>query len=305
MSTKELSVTDENVEVDNKDPGVVHTEVKGGFFGSKTVVEFPPKAVLFDFKEGAEKQVRDSLKGDMFEMIRKLEWSKQSVSYKIFKVDSHPRLESGYVYEVQLNGDGGSYIEKVLELFKDPEVDNVWIECPKSDWVFVELRLGKLETAFSPIPPKEGDLIVSFVDKPRTMGAMFVDSYAFYHVSLLLLFLSVLSFTLAGMFKYVWLDDTKKMVNKSYYNKDKYMPVSTLNAIEATETFYLAAIRYSQSKKWHFVYHERNELDGILTEYEQRISKDGQPLDMVKTKETPFDVPATDTTVLDDSVQGE
>jgi hypothetical protein len=274
----------------------------GGLFSRSTPIEFPPKSIFFDYKEGEEKVVRENAQSESHTMVRELGWGKVGVDIRLFKITSHPNLEPGYIYEVQKSGDGGSYIEAIVEAFKKRDVKQVWIECAKDKWAFVELKNGKLDTVHSPIPPEEGDHILSFNGKVfKGVRPMFAENYLFYYIGLMLLFVSTISVVLAALFKYVWFDETKRFVDKKYYGEEMLMPISTLRSASSTETFSLSAVRYVKAKGWYFIIREM--ANGELIEYEQRLKADGSLQERVKLRSTPIEQSALSITELTEEGQ--
>jgi hypothetical protein len=255
---------------DEKDSGSTFS-----FFGTKKKeVSYPPRHVIIDYREGVEKTVKSSVESEIFSVVKDLEWGKSGVEYRIIKVTDHPHLDPGYAYEVQLNGDGGSYLEAALQELKDKSVRQVWIECTKNEWSFVELKNGVIQTSFSPLPAEDYDVVIGLDAHVRNkMKPLFADNYVFYYISLIALFMSTLALTGASLFKYVWLDETKEMVNKKFYTQEQYMPVDALRGASSSSSFRLSAVRYNPAKKWHFILEEKS--DGIVTIYEQKVNQDG------------------------------
>jgi hypothetical protein len=269
MSKIETETVTENV-ANKKNDGTTFS-----FFGAKKKeVSYPPRHVIIDYKEGIEKTVKSSVESEIFSVVKDLGWGKTGVEYRIIKVTDHPHLDPGYAYEVQLNGDGGSYIEAALRELKDKSVRQVWIECTKNEWSFVELKNGVVETSFSPLPAEDDDVVIGLDEHIRNkMKPLFADNYVFYYISLIALFMSTLALTGASLFKYVWLDEAKEMVNKKFYTQEQYMPVEALRGASSSSSFRLSAVRYNPAKKWHFILEEKS--DGIVTIYEQKVNQDG------------------------------
>lgn len=265
-------------EVDSIDEGA-------GFFGQNVKFkEFVPKWIHFDYREGTEKAVRESLMNDVFSVVRDAERGKSDLTYRIIKITNHPHVEPGYMCEVQQGGDGGSYVERVLEEFKDRKVQSVWIELAKSQWAFIELKNCSLETAISPMPAEDGDVVIPLKDKPRRkMTPLFVERYAFFYVSLMLLFASSIALTGAMLFKYVWFDQDKKMVNQNYYTKDVLMPIDALRGSSSSSEMRIAAVKFSPSKGWYFSLQERS--DEGSSYYEQKVASDGSVSERVKVRQ--------------------
>lgn len=288
MSNADIVLTAE------RSDGAAAGKSQGTFFGrKKTVIEHPPRFVVIDYREGTEKSVRQAVKSDMVDVSRNMGWGKQGISHHLIKVHGHPKLEDGYAYEIQNSGDGGSYLEDVLERLKSPNVHQVWVPCSK-EWAFIECKNGRLETSFSPLPPEDGDVLVTQTGKPQLMRPLFVESYAFFYVSLVMLVMSILSFPIANVFKHVLLNETKVMIDKNYYTKDKFMPITQIrgafNAVIDSNTQRITAVRYSPSKGWSLVSEELE--DGVAHQYEQKISSDGSISERVKIKEGDADKPA-------------
>jgi hypothetical protein len=290
MSNNEIVLTAERSE-----PSMIEKGTSSFFGRKRAVVEHPPRFVVIDYREGTEKSVRQAVKSDMVDVSRNMGWGKQGISHHLVKVQGHPKLEDGYAYEIQNSGDGGSYLEDVLERLKSPNVHQIWIPCSK-EWAFIECKNGRLETSFSPLPPEDDDVLVTPTGKPQLMRPLFVESYAFFYVSLVMLILSVLSFPIASVFKHVLLNETKVMIDKNYYTKDKFMPISQIrksfDAVIDSNTQRITAVKYSPSKGWSLV---SEELDGgAVHQYEQKVSSDGTISDRVKIKEGEADRPASD-----------
>lgn len=264
------------------------------FGGEKKAATYPPRYLIVDYKEGVEKSVRSSIESDIFSLTKDLGWGKKGVTYRILKITDHPHLEPGYAYEIQMNGDGGSYLEMILAELKDKSVRQVWVECTKNMWSFIELKNGALETSFSPLPAEDKDVTITL--KGRTHGKLkplYVDNYIFYYISLVILFMSTLALTGASVFKYVLLDETKKMVNKKYYNEKQYMPIDALRGASSSSTFRLSAVRYNPGKGWYFILEEKE--GDIATLYEQKVNPDGTygPRVKVESKDLRSSAPIT------------
>lgn len=235
-------------------------------------VEHLPGLVYFDFRAGTEGAVKDNVKSDIFEKVENMEWGKRGVSHRVYKVVGHPRLEDGYLFEVQKNGDGGSYIEQMLDFFKSPKNDYFWVQCAKSKWVLVELKNGFIDTSITSIKPvnEENVRIASYSKKPLKMRDLYVDSYAFFYVSVMLFFGSILSVVGASMFKYVWLDEEQRFIDDDYYTPKIYINADVLGNIRGDYQKRPVAFRYNKSKGWHVVFEERR--PGGIAVIEQRLT---------------------------------
>jgi hypothetical protein len=280
---------DINTPVDSKDVSTLPVESDvTKKTAAKKHKEYPPEKVLFDYRVGTEKTILDSVKSRVFNVASTLKLGKDGVSFRIEKVSKHPVFQDGYVFELQKDGDGGSYLTKVIEAFRDTKCRHVWIEMSKGHWASVEQRSGHIETAWTDMEPdviEEGDVVIPFDDnKPRTMKPLYRQSYAFFYVSLMLLFCSTLSVTAAALFKYVWYDKTTDFVNKQYYTADKYMPIPALREQRRNDGQIIVAIKYSPVKKWHFLL-ERRDDEGVKR-YEQLINPDGSLAQLVETSST-------------------
>jgi hypothetical protein len=257
-----------------------------GFF-SNTLVEHPPRSIFIDYKEGLEKTILSNIESESHAVARDMNWGKSDITIFIAKVDKHPNLEPGYLYEIQKAGDGGSYLPALIDAFNDRSTKEVWIECTKKNWAFVELKNGSLETALSPVPPAENDVVLSVNNKPSKGGRpLYAQNYLFYYVSLILLFCSTLSLSGAAVFKYVLFDEEKRFIDRDNYTEQMYLPIDTLREARSTTTFMMSAIKFNAAKGWHFIVKEKS--DNALVEYEQKVMKDGTLAGRVKLSEEPL-----------------
>jgi hypothetical protein len=255
--------------------------------------EFPCARLHIDYKQGTEKQVMESIKNDIHELIKNLGWPKSSVSYRIVKVGKHPHLEPGYIYEMQLNGDGGSYIESVLNAFKEEDVRHVWVESTKGKWNFIEIKNNVVDTNWVEMPPSEGEVVASFKGKTHNMKPFYVESYIFYYISLLIFFMATMSVFGAAMFKYVIYDKEKMLLNKQYYTPDKYMSVDVMLNAKSTSERRLLAIKYTKAKGWHIILQEIIDEESVY--FEQKINQSGTTSEPVKIKSEAM---STDSTLI-------
>ena len=134
------------------------------------------------------------------------------------------------------------------------------------------------------MPAEDGDVVIPLKDKPRRkMTPLFVERYAFFYVSLMLLFASSIALTGAMLFKYVWFDQDKKMVNQNYYTKDVLMPIDALRGSSSSSEMRIAAVKFSPSKGWYFSLQERS--DEGSSYYEQKVASDGSVSERVKVRQ--------------------
>ncbi len=241
-------------------------------------VEHLPGLIFVDFKPGSEDEVKKNAKSDIFQKVESMAWGKKGVTYRIYHVVGHPRLDDGYLYEVQQNGDGGSYIEQMLDFFKSPKNDYFWVQCAKSKWALVELKNGFIDTSITTIKPIKDDYsrVGEYSKKPNKMRPLYVDSYAFFYISVMLFFGSLFSVAFASMFKYVWLDEEEKFVDNNYYQPKTYVNADLLGQIRGSYEKRPVAFRYNKSKGWHVVFEERR--PGGIAVIEQRALPGKQEL---------------------------
>lgn len=253
---------------------------------TKSVALYEPRRVIVDYKQGLEKQISESIMNEIHELVKSLGWVKSNVSYRIFKVEKHPKLEPGYIYEVHLEGDGHSYIESLLDSFEDSDVRHVWINSTRGNSNFIEIKNGVVETNWIDSHPEEETLQLPLEGRKKAMKPFYVENYVFYYVSMMFFILSLFSLFGAALFKYVIYQEDKTIINKQYYTEKMYMPVDLLVGASSSEEQRLTAIKYSKSKGWHFLWQEKTDLADVY--YEQYISKDGTPQEKLEIKSIPF-----------------
>jgi hypothetical protein len=251
---------------------------KGKEFDSEGAARFPAAQLILGYREGLEKAVRDSVLEEIHDTVRNLDWGKYGVTYRLQKTQGHPRLDDGYVFEIQLNGDKGSYIDSVLEVLKSAEISGCWIPLQKSKWSFVEIKNNALETHLSSTGPHGDDLesdesVVDSSNQSRKTSPMYSDNYIFYHASVLLFLGGVISIFAAGMMKYHFVDESKEMVNKKHYTPSKYMAVGVMRDAQSTSDMRLSSVQYSGRKGWFLTFEQRGP-EGV-SYFEQRITQNG------------------------------
>jgi hypothetical protein len=250
-------------------------EKSKGLFFSKKKQKHPPERVLLDYKQGHEKAILESARAEQHALVMNLGFGKEGVDSRIKKVSKHPVLEDGYVIETQQYGDGTSYIEQALSAFEDPAIRKVWIPLKKGRWSYIQQSNGYLETYWSEFPPTDDGVILSAEKKTVMMKPLFIESYALFYISIMLLFAGGLSLGAAMLFKYVVYNEHQTMVNKTYYTASKYLPIETLRGESSTETERLRSVRYSQGKGWHFI-KEKLSDDGSMGQFYQKIGANGE-----------------------------
>lgn len=259
-------------------------------FGNATPgVRHAPLNYFVDYKIGLEKSILDSIKLEMHMRCVQFEWDKRLVRFRIEKVQNHPHIESGYLYELIYNGDGYSYLPQILQAFKSPETKAVGIGLSKAGLVLVHFsgnsQAGfESETWVDPTRNKDelekvsGIVMLDLKESTTPAKQLYKDNYVPFYIASTLFAMSVLSLPLAAMFKYVWLDQSKIMIDKEYYTQDRYMPVQTIRNVtdpsQFSESERILAIRYSTARGWHIAVEQRQE-DGQLVRMEKKIAKDG------------------------------
>lgn len=236
--------------------------------------------VYVDYRPGLEKAVYDEVRAEIHRLVKEFNWAKEGVTFHIEKVLKHPLLDPGYVFEIQLNGDGLSYTDIILERFKSPQCKIVWIKLTKENWAFIEYRAGSLETSWDTLDEPIDEEVISYEeDRNIKTKRFYYDSYMFFYVSLWLMILAALSLPLAAIFKYVLLDEEKTFLNKSNYTPNKYLPVETVMRLsnERSLNSRPLAVHYTPGKGWYVVFEEKTENGASL--YERKIDMNGQFMD--------------------------
>lgn len=264
-------------------------------FGSRKHVDKPAEKVFIDFHAGLEKTVMDNAKAEIFSKAKDMELGKSGVSYRIKKIVKHPTLGSGYISELQYKGDGFSYIEKVLKAFDDPDCTEVWVNMTKSQSAIVQNNNGYIETMWTDegLPSDGSENIIDISGRTQKLQQLYVEGYAFYHISVLLLFMSFLTFFGAALFKYVFYNQTQEIISQSHYSQKNYMAIDLLRRAGSTDEMRLRAIRYAKVGGWYLVLEKQGEFENTI--FSQFIKPDGSLMQLTKVKTIPNEnTPATE-----------
>lgn len=259
-------------------------------------VRHAPLNYFVNYKMGLEKSILDGIKMEMHSVCINFEWDKRFVHYRIEKIQNHPHIEPGYIYELIYNGDGHSYLSQILSAFKDRDSKNLGIPLSNSSLVIVHysgLSTAGIESEYWK-DPNRNHAELATVDKLQFLAfkeninptkPLYKDNYIPFYIASVLFWASVASLPLAGLFKHVWVNKEKTMVNKVYYTEDKYMPIQSIRAAtdasQGSESERLLAIRYSTSRGWHLAVEQRQEGTEEPVRLEKKIMKDGALSDAV------------------------
>jgi hypothetical protein len=272
---------------DSTKKNVNKTTSSKGIFGSRKHIDKPAEKIFIDFHSGLEKTVMDNAKAEIFSKAKDMELGKSGVSYRVKKVVKHPILGSGYISELQYKGDGFSYIEKILEAFNDPECGEVWIKMNKSQNAIVQNNNGYIETMWTDeeLPFDADDHVIEMAGRSQKLQQLYVEGYALYHVSVLLLFVSFITFFGAALFKYVFYNQTQEIISQSHYTPKNYMAIELLRRAGSTDDMRLRAIRYAKVGGWYLVLEKQGEFENTI--FSQFIKPDGSLMQLTKVKTIP------------------
>lgn len=253
-------------------------------------VRHAPLNYFLDYKVGLEKSILDGIRMEMHSRCIQFDWDKRLVHFKIEKVVNHPHIEPGYIYELVYNGDGHSYLPQILELFKNPDVRVAGVPLSKSGLVLVHFS-GNSQAGFESelwkdpnrnmeeLRVVDGLHFLDFRKNAASSKPLYKDNYVPYFVASMMFWASVLSLPIAGMYKYVWVDRSKVMVDKEYYTESKYLPVKAIRAAtdpsQGSESERILAVRYSLNRGWHIAIEQKQDNGEEPVRLEKKINKDG------------------------------
>lgn len=266
----------------------VHTK------GQKRSAHYPPAGYYVSYVEGLEKTLLAAIKNEINESVDFFGWDRRFVQYRVAPVsEDHPYLKPGYVYEIIYKGDGFSYIEQIIELFRDKNNRNVAVELTSDSG----LSMVYFDTTGTPIVTEWWKSVtrsseqlshlenVNYVDCNKNTvrtSTFYSEGYIWFYLSQILFGLGMVSIFLAAMFKYVWIDQSKTMIDENYYTENKHIPIKTLrdvlNPSSASESQRVRAVRFSSNKGWYVVLERTNE-DGEKIRLEQKVSRKGDLLE--------------------------
>ncbi len=260
---------------------------KRGIFSARKHVDKPSEKVFIDFHSGLEKTVMENAKAEIFSKAKDMELGKSGVTYRIKKVVKHPTLGSGYISELQYKSDGFSYIEKVLKAFHDPDCNEVWIPMDKSQSALIQNNNGYIETMWTDesLPQNGDEVVIDISGRTQKVNQLYVEGYALYHISVILLLMSCITFFGAALFKYVFYNQTQEIISQSHYTPKNYMAIDLLRRAGSTDEMRLRAIRYAKVGGWYLVLEKQGEFENTI--FSQFIKPDGSLMQLTKVKTIP------------------
>lgn len=276
-----------NLPVDDKKPADKKPATPrrtSGLFGARKHVDKPAEKVFIDFHSGVEKTVMENAKSEIFSKSKDMDLGKSGVSYRIKKVVKHPTLGSGYISELQYKGDGFSYIEKVLKAFRDPECTELWIPMDKGQNALIQNNNGHVETMWTEegLPSEGKETVIDIAGRSQKVQQLYVEGYALYHISVMVMLMSFLTFGGAALFKYVFYNQTQEVISQTHYTPKNYMAIDLLRRAGSTDEMRLRAIRYAKIGGWYLVLEKQGEFENTI--FSQSIKPDGSLMQLTKVK---------------------
>lgn len=250
---------------------------------------FSPSSYYVDYRIGTEKSILDGVKQDIHNKVQLFGWDKRLVEFRIEKLSSHPYIEPGYIYEIIYNGDGYSFIDQICDSFMDKKNRSLAIELSQKGISVIHFSGNSQQgiesenwddpnREVSQLSHLEGLKFLSFEENIRPTKKFYVDNYVLFYISQFFFISALLSICVAGMYKYEWVDQSKIMIDKSYYTESKFMPINTIRQAADPQNFSeverTLSIRYSSLRGWYIVT-EKKITDTEFDRFEKRINRDG------------------------------
>lgn len=235
----------------------------------------PAEHLYIGFFAGVEKEVKQTVMDYIYNYAKDYELQRSRVKYRILLIENHPYFSDGYAFEVQLGGDGFSYLDMVLKEFESKtKVLNFDLDGEAS--VTIRKTPGNIETYYLPDQTIAGDQVLTPIDG-RTFKTelLFTENYLFFYVSTFLMLMGFIAMLLALAYKFVWFEQVTIPDLKTNVNFVNAMPIDNLESARSTTTSRLKALAYNGRLRWHKLEEERDQYTNQITDVTVEIKSDG------------------------------
>lgn len=240
-----------------------------------------PKKLFIGFEKGTEKSDYEAAEKLAINYVKDNFSSRRNSYIKIEKVKNNKYLPDGYIYEVQEEGEGISYLDMILE--KLNEESFVLIKT-KENIIQIEKNLENISCYYltKNTEVEEEEILNNKIiekTKENKLKPVFKDGYAMFSFGTILFSLSVISLFLALLFKFVLLNDKEDYKDNVNYN---VFPINKIKSLDSSNNSKIRAIMYKDGN-W-YVQKEFREDGKIKVPEPQIISRESDNIKSLKGK---------------------
>lgn len=240
-----------------------------------------PKKIFIGFEKGTEKSDYEVAEKLAINYVKDNFSSKRNSFIKIEKIKNNNILPDGFIYEVQEEGEGISYVSLILENLSKEEF--VLLKT-KETIVQIEKNLENINCYYltkNTEVEEEEILNNKKIEKIKEneMKPVFKEGYAMFSLGTILFSLSIISLFLALLFKFVLLNDKEDYKSNVNYN---VFPINKIKNLDSSSNSKIRSIFYKDNN-W-YVQKEFKENGEIKLPEPQIISRESDNIKSLKGK---------------------
>ena len=238
-----------------------------------------PKRLFIGFEKGTEKSDYEAAEKLAINYVKDNFSSRRNSYIKIEKIKNNKLLPDGFIYEVQEEGEGISYLNLILEKLNE---ESFVLLKTKENIVQVEKNLENISCYYltKNTEVDEEELLNSKKiekTKENKLKPVFKEGYAMFSFGTIIFSLSVISLFLALLFKFVLLNDKEDYQNNVNYN---VFPINKIKSLDSSNNSKIRSIFYKDGN-W-YVQKEFREDNEVKVPEPQIISRESDNMKSLK-----------------------
>lgn len=240
-----------------------------------------PKKIFIGFEKGIEKSDYEVAEKLAINYVKDNFSSRRNSFIKIEKIKNSKVLPDGYIYEVQEEGEGVSYLSIILE---NLDKEEFILFKTKDNIVQIEKNIENINCYYltkNAEFEEEEILNNKKIEKTKEniMKPVFKEGYAMFSLGTILFSLSVISLFLSLLFKFVLLNDKEDYKSNVNYN---VFPINKIKSLDSSSNSKIRSIYYKDGN-W-YVQKEFREDGKVKLPKPQIISRESDNIKSLKGK---------------------
>lgn len=240
-----------------------------------------PKKIFIGFEKGIEKSDYEVAEKLAINYVKDNFSSRRNSFIKIEKIKNSKVLPDGYIYEVQEEGEGVSYLSIILE---NLDKEEFILFKTKDNIVQIEKNIENINCYYltkNAEFEEEEILNNKKIEKTKEniMKPVFKEGYAMFSLGTILFSLSVISLFLSLLFKFVLLNDKEDYKSNVNYN---VFPINKIKSLDSSSSSKIRSIYYKDGN-W-YVQKEFREDGKVKLPKPQIISRESDNIKSLKGK---------------------